>query len=292
MTLNYSQRNLEIIVVDGGSTDNTMEIAQNYPVKIVLENKRGRGAAYNFGFTIAKGDYVAYVDSDAYVLPNWLCEVMAILQKDAKIGAVFTQNVAPENCNFIQKSIDLLNSIGRGQANGAVYRKEALQRAGGFNESIHYLQETELRQKFSILGYTSIFLANPVIYHVPRKSIISYMYQSFEVGVGRFQLLRANGYKGTISIAKSLLYPLIPLIIGLEVFLSCISKNYFVFGICIMLLSTFFLSSALIIYLKSVINDRKFYHIIVATLLGYFSAVVSLIGFVKEVLFSNKQIKV
>ena len=55
----------EIVVVDGGSTDRTVEIATQHGAKVIVERKRGYGRAYKAGFATATGDIVATADGDA-----------------------------------------------------------------------------------------------------------------------------------------------------------------------------------------------------------------------------------
>ncbi|MEW6609956.1 MAG: glycosyltransferase family 2 protein [bacterium] len=54
----------EVIVVDGHSTDNTREIASQSGVKVILDNKKGKGDAYRVGISVAKNDIVAFIDAD------------------------------------------------------------------------------------------------------------------------------------------------------------------------------------------------------------------------------------
>ncbi len=67
----------EIIVVDNGSSDNTMKIAERYPVKVVSCAKRGQGAARNLGLLEAKGDIICFTDSDVVVPKDWLSRIAA-----------------------------------------------------------------------------------------------------------------------------------------------------------------------------------------------------------------------
>jgi glycosyltransferase involved in cell wall biosynthesis len=70
--------NLEYIIIDGGSTDNTVEIIKKYESQItywVSEPDRGQTHAINKGLAIATGDILAYINSDDYYRPNALFKV-------------------------------------------------------------------------------------------------------------------------------------------------------------------------------------------------------------------------
>lgn len=62
----------EIIVVDNNSTDKTVEIARQFPVRIVRETEQGMIQARNRGFDEARGDIIARCDADVRLLPNWI----------------------------------------------------------------------------------------------------------------------------------------------------------------------------------------------------------------------------
>ena len=70
--LEQDLNNLEVIVVDDGSTDKSGNICDEYAakdirVKVIHQNNKGISEARNNGFAIAKGEYITYVDSDDYL---------------------------------------------------------------------------------------------------------------------------------------------------------------------------------------------------------------------------------
>jgi glycosyltransferase involved in cell wall biosynthesis len=89
LSLQQPEENYEVIVVDGGSTDGTLSIAENYAERVIIQKSRGIGGARRDGAKIASGDKLAFTDADTVVSPDWLKIISSNLDKwDASTGPV------------------------------------------------------------------------------------------------------------------------------------------------------------------------------------------------------------
>ncbi|MBD3262753.1 glycosyltransferase [Candidatus Woesearchaeota archaeon] len=70
----------EIIVVNGHSTDKTIEIAKKYADKIVKDNKKGIGEARDIGAEISSGEIIAYCDADAVPPKEWVKKILNLIK--------------------------------------------------------------------------------------------------------------------------------------------------------------------------------------------------------------------
>ena len=77
-----SYNDMEVIVVNDGTKDNSMAIVNQYPVKIINQENAGLSAARNTGVTYATGEYLFFLDSDDYIEPNLLLEVSKMLDNN------------------------------------------------------------------------------------------------------------------------------------------------------------------------------------------------------------------
>lgn len=100
---------IEIIVVDDGSTDSTQQILNNFgdSINVINQPNQGRSAARNKGVNNARGDYIAFLDSDDIWLHDKLDKQLNLLVKQPKVGLVHTfSDVVDEHGVLIRKYTD------------------------------------------------------------------------------------------------------------------------------------------------------------------------------------------
>ncbi|MEJ2779452.1 glycosyltransferase [Stygiolobus sp. CP850M] len=271
--LNYS--NVELIVVDGKSDDGTLDIVKEYKnvynLRIVIEERRGRGVAYNRGVLESKGKYVAFLDSDATIAtPGWISDAVKVMETDEKVAVVFTKVYSPPDSTIMQKAIDTFLCKGFTTANGAVYRRDAVLKVGGFNEKMNYLQEDELLHRLKKAGYTFYVNYSDYIYHYHRNSLRSYIKQNVDAAKGAKAYKAFTGEKWIVKDSIMRLFIFLTSI-ALSVILIVTGK--------ILLFLALILLFYVTLYIKVNLETCKQYKRSKYTLLAPFLIYMSLIGF-------------
>ena len=92
--LNQTLKEIEIICVDDGSTDNSLSILQKYSeidnrIIILKQRNKGGGIARNYGMSIAKGEYLCFLDSDDFFNENLLNETVSVADKTSSDIVIF-----------------------------------------------------------------------------------------------------------------------------------------------------------------------------------------------------------
>ncbi|MCK4664382.1 MAG: glycosyltransferase [Bacteroidales bacterium] len=144
--------NVEHIVVDGGSTDSTIEILKKYShLKWVSEKDNGQSDAMNKGFALSSGDIIGYLNADDYYNPNVFNTIIRYFNK----GAFFVQGkikVEREDKSFTINNAQTTfqGLIRHWEPNafcvnpvGYFYRREVQQKVGGFDVNNHFSMDLQ-----------------------------------------------------------------------------------------------------------------------------------------------------
>lgn len=157
MALDYEKSEYEIILVDNGSTDRTLEIARTYPIKVLIREGVKVGAVRNYGVVQAQGEYIVFLDSDCVVEPSWLKYGISRIQ-NAENLVLGGQYLLRENPSWLEKYWVLNNS--RSQiylttlVGGCIFiKKNVFIGIGGFNEKLNAGEDSDLTYRLKELGY-------------------------------------------------------------------------------------------------------------------------------------------
>jgi glycosyltransferase involved in cell wall biosynthesis len=159
----------EIVVVDNGSTDQTGAIAAAVPgVRVVNESVKGLVAARRAGFVASTGSFVANIDADTILPPGWLDIVQREFAAQPRLVALSGPYIYHDATLPIRVATDifyryaycwylLMRFVFRKgsmiQGGNFVVRREALERAGGFNADFSfYGEDTDLATRLSKVG--------------------------------------------------------------------------------------------------------------------------------------------
>ncbi|MCX7883179.1 MAG: glycosyltransferase [Brevinematales bacterium] len=164
----------EIFVIDGGSTDGTVDILRSYGEKIqwVSEKDRGQTEAINKGLRKATGDIVAYLNSDDYYLPGALSKVKEVfLSRPRTMWVTGDGIIVDANGKRIQKSISLYKTFWRTVGfpwslyvmnciiqPSTFWKREVLERVGFFDENKHYTMDYDYWLRLLKKGYKPVVL--------------------------------------------------------------------------------------------------------------------------------------
>ena len=174
---------VEAIVVDDGSTDDTRSRLELYGdrVRFVCQANAGPAAAMNRGISLARGELVAFLGSDDLLLPGFAEQCVAMLREaGSSIPVCITNAILKRTTGDSGRSFDtawLRPQLGEGIWRNVTevlltrfvlcgqtmtIRRDALERVGGFDEGLRYLEDYDLALRLSLLG-DWCFIAEPLV---------------------------------------------------------------------------------------------------------------------------------
>jgi len=276
-----SYKNIEIIVVDDGSTDNTLQVAKKLEdkyklqLKAVTKQNGGKASALNYGINIARGEYVVCIDADSVFLKNTVKQLIKpfFLQNLVAVGG----NVRVANRKKIlnkHQAMEYISGLGiqrRAFAHlecmqvisGAIgaFRKDKLEEIGGYSTDT-IVEDMDVTISLQKAGGKVDYNPHAIAYTEAPENINSFIKQRYRWTFGGFQVLRKHkdmlfnpryGMLGLIGLPYFLIFTWIDVLISL-LFIVSITKvlllgnifNFLVFYVCMVTLQGSLLLYALI----------------------------------------------
>lgn len=164
--LAQTYKNLEVIIVDDGSTDNTREVLKKYgsKIKYIYQNNKGLSAARNIGIKFSKGEFIAILDADDIWLSRKLelqmkmmeectsstgvvsCGVY-IIDEEGKIIKEFVRKNYLSKINFFNELI--IKNIVSGGGSCALIRRVCFEKVGMFDENLKSAEDWDMWLRIS-----------------------------------------------------------------------------------------------------------------------------------------------
>jgi glycosyltransferase involved in cell wall biosynthesis len=129
---------VEVVVVNDGSTDETSEVARRYPVALVEQENQGLSAARNSGIRASTGQYILPLDADDMIDPTYAAKAVPLFTTGVGIVRAYQQNFGDDNTAYalppVQTVFDILprNAI----CCCSVFRRDLWEKVGGFDENM------------------------------------------------------------------------------------------------------------------------------------------------------------
>jgi glycosyltransferase involved in cell wall biosynthesis len=167
---------VDLLVMDGGSTDGTVDILRSYGdrIRFVSQRDRGQGDAINRGLAQVSGDILTWLNSDDMLLPDAVAKVVAVFEESPHVDFVYGRGwnidetgttledagVLPFN---LWRLIHQRNFI---QQPSCFFRRTLLEKVGPLDEGLHYVMDWDLWIRFAAHDgeYLDEFLSHNRVY--------------------------------------------------------------------------------------------------------------------------------
>ena len=187
-------RNFDIVIVDNGSNKyEEGKIPLEWPTlnirEVHLEKNMGFAVAYNLGAKVAQGEWLAFLNADAFPKPNWLERFTAAQKKYPQAGAFGSMILQDSHPNLIDSAGDINNISGiawKGYggypksevpsqlrrifapcAAAAFYRRDVFLEIGSFDEDFFsYFEDVDFSYRAHLAGWQTIYLADIAVRHL------------------------------------------------------------------------------------------------------------------------------
>ena len=218
----HPRENIEVIVVDNGSTDNTADLVKdNYPQVILLKNEANLGAcaARNQGIKVSRGEWILTLDSDAFLSETFFPEIFRVIKDlPSRTGIIQPKVLSPDktaisSCGIYVSWFRRFYDIGKGQKDSerfnkarnifgacsacALYKKDMLEHieedTGYFDERFFFLvEDVDLSWRAKRKGWQTLFYPKAVCYHSANGSATKTKKRQYLCFRNRYYTIKKN----------------------------------------------------------------------------------------------------
>ena len=152
--LNQNYKNIEYIIIDGGSKDNSVEVIKKYASKLaywISEPDKGQADAINKGFLKANGDYICWINSDDILYPDFISRRIKEFEQNPEIDMIYgdvDQGAAPGDTWIRKGAVTSYNLMRKTleipiPQQSAILRRRVLEKTGILDPKWHVLLDRD-----------------------------------------------------------------------------------------------------------------------------------------------------
>ena len=231
----YPQESVEIIIVDNGSKDKTLDIASKFTDKIFVDQTATIAGLRNIGSKKANGDFIIFIDSDCVLSQNWVKSALEYFNDDT-VGMVGARtSLVPADATWVERTWKLHLDRQRHKrevswiiSRAIIMRRDVFLEMGGFDETLITCEDVEfgyrMREKYKIIADENLA---PM--HLKGEKTLGEFFKkerwrgkhSMKVGMKHLKQEK----KEILSMILLFYYLFMPIFLLTAVFLTIITKN-------------------------------------------------------------------
>jgi glycosyltransferase involved in cell wall biosynthesis len=165
---NQTYQPVEVIVVDDGSTDDSVQVAGRYPVQLLCQPNSGICVTANRGIRASHGEYVLRLDADDRLAPSYVEETLAVLKDHPGTDFAYTavEYFGSQTGTYPTEDFDVASLTERNYIHAsALMRRTAFDRVGGYNPGMRTsrYEDWDLWLRFAETGMAGVLVPKPLL---------------------------------------------------------------------------------------------------------------------------------
>jgi len=235
-------KNLEIIIINDGSNDNTKNLIEDYikktgDLRIVLLNQenQGRSKSRNNGANVSNGEIITFMEDDAIYHKDYILNASKHFAEmlHGKCGGIIGPHYVWNKTNSVTTRVKDIerrrNFLNYKPFSTWFYSKEMFTKIGGFNENLEFGEDVEPAKKIKKLGYHFTFEPNCRWLHKEPENFFNYLKRKFKGGIGIASLEKLDTRKNIVPL-KWFLILITTLFLGItSIYLLNLAELFFAF---------------------------------------------------------------